>query len=262
MSIWAIADLHASRRNASGTPRKPMDVFGPQWADHMARLERAWIREVGESDTVIVAGDIDWALRLEDAVETFNLLASLPGRKILLRGNHDYWWSSKTTSKVRVALPAGIELLHNNALEAEGFNVCGAKGSPLLGASDWTDQDAKLLNREVQRLGLSLEARNPALPTIVAMHYPPFYRSQGSSPYREVIEAAGALACVYGHLHGSAAAAGPSGKFDGVEYHLVAGDAIGFQPSLIATGGEIVPTTPERMEVPTHGARFTAGRPS
>lgn len=253
MSIWAIADIHASRLDPeTGQPEKPMDIFGPGWERHVDRLEEAWQDRVRMEDTIIIAGDIDWALRLEDAIETLARIASWPGRKILLRGNHDYWWSSKTTSKVRRSLPAGIDLLYNNALHAEGFNICGAKGSPVPGGIDWSEQDAKLLNREVQRLDLSLQARDPALPSIVALHYPPFHPGRPESPYREAIEQAGAGACVYGHLHGVAGGSGPAGCFDGVEYYLVAADAVDFSPVLIAADGAIVPPD-HGVEASKHG---------
>src|SRR5437588_12181207 len=115
MSIWAIADIHASRRDpATGTPVKPMDLFGPRWAGHVERLEEAWCRLVAAEDTVIVAGDIDWGLHLDEALETLSRLATLPGRKIMLRGNHDYWWSSKATNRVRRSLSEGTVALHND----------------------------------------------------------------------------------------------------------------------------------------------------
>lgn len=240
MSIWAIADIHASATDPdSGLPVKSMDMFGAEWENHVQRLEEAWRRDVAVDDTVIVAGDIDWGLHLEDAMETLQRLAALPGRKILLRGNHDYWWSSKTTSRVRRALPPGIELLHNNALQAEGFNLAGAKGSPVPGGIDWSEENARSLNRETQRLDLSLAARNHDLPTIAALHYPPFYPVHGTSPYREAIEAADVSLCVYGHLHGGGGG-GPRGRFGGIEYVLVAGDAVGFAPVRVAAEGKII----------------------
>lgn len=257
MSIWAIADIHASRLDPdTRQPEKPMDIFGPGWERHVDRLEAAWQARVQAEDTVIIAGDIDWALRLEDAAETLARISSWTGRKILLRGNHDYWWSSKTTSKVRRQLLDGIELLYNNALQAEGFNICGAKGSPVPGGIDWSDEDAKLLNREVQRLDLSLQVRDPALPSIVALHYPPFHPAHAVSPYREAIEQASAAACVYGHLHGAAGGSGPRGCLNGVEYYLVAGDAVRFAPALIASRGAIVPPD-QGMEATAHGTPTT-----
>lgn len=218
-----------------------MDIFGPQWEDHVARLETAWAEVVEPTDTVVVAGDVDWALHLDDARETLSRMDSWPGTKILLRGNHDYWWSSKSTSKVRRALPPTLRALYNDAHQAEGFNICGAKGSPVPGGLDWTEQDAKLLNREEQRLAMSLAARDPALPTIVALHYPPFYESYQSSSYRRIVEEAGAQCVVYGHLHGAAGSGGPRGFHGGILYRLVAGDALGFRPIRLASDGQIAP---------------------
>lgn len=240
MSIWAIADIHASATEpATGLPIKSMDIFGPQWTNHVTRLELAWQARVGRDDTVVVAGDIDWALHLDDAMETLWRLDSWSGHKILIRGNHDYWWSSKTTNRVRRVLPPTISLLHNDAIAVEGMNICGAKGSPVPGGADWTEQDAKLINRETQRLLASLRAADPALPTIAALHYPPFYPSHPGGPYADALAEYGVAVCVYGHLHGRAAAVGPKGSFRGTEYVLVAADAVCFEPQLVARDGQI-----------------------
>jgi uncharacterized protein len=241
VSLWATADIHASRTDPdTGEPEKPMDQFGLAWHRHVIRLETAWHRMVADSDTVLVVGDTEWAMHPDDAMETLRRIGSWPGRKILVRGNHDYWWSSKTTNKVRSRLPLSMELLHNNALRAEGFNICGTKGSPVPGGIDWTADNAKLLNREEQRLSVSLAAADPDLPSIVAMHYPPFYPSQGTSPFRDLLEASQVQACVYGHLHGEASRGGPSGKYGSVTYSLVSGDAHNFRPVLLARSGEII----------------------
>lgn len=217
-----------------------MDLFGPAWLEHDARLEAAWNELVQADDTVIIAGDIEWALKPEEALESLHRIDQWAGTKVLVRGNHDFWWSSKTTSKVRRILPPTIKLIHNDCVEAEGFNLCGTKGSPVPGAIEWTDQNSKLLNRETERLKLSLAARNPSLPTIIALHYPPFYTSYEASPYRRLIEESGALACVYGHLHGGNPSTAPEGRIDRCIYRLVAGDAVSFRPVIVAAGGEIV----------------------
>ncbi|HEX8919554.1 MAG TPA: metallophosphoesterase, partial [Chloroflexota bacterium] len=241
MTIWGIADIHGSSTDPrTGRPTKPMDVFGPTWENHISRLEQAWKTSVLSDDTVLIAGDIDWALHLQDALETLERIHSWPGRKILARGNHDYWWSSKSTSKVRSALPPSLSLIHNDALQAEGFNICGAKGSPVPGGMDWTEENAKLLNREVQRLSMSLQARDVKLPTIVMLHYPPFYPGTGSSPYRTLLEDAHVSACIYGHLHGSASSSGPSETCGSVKYRSVAGDALDFQPLPLARLGKLL----------------------
>lgn len=218
-----------------------MDVFGTVWSNHVERLQESWSAIVEPDDTVIIAGDIDWAMHLADAFETLDLIESLPGTKILIRGNHDYWWSSKTTGKVRARLPTNMLALHNDAISVDGFNVCGAKGSPVPGGMDWTEQNAKLLNREVQRLRMSLDNRDPALPTIVALHYPPFYPANPDSPFRLLVQQAHASAVVYGHLHGTAAASGPSGVYAGTEYRLVAADAVDFSPVRLGANGTLLP---------------------
>jgi predicted phosphohydrolase len=231
MTLWAIADLHSSSLDpATGRPRKPMDGFGPQWKDHMDRLESAWEKAVGEQDTVVIAGDIDWALHLKDALFTLERLDEWTGNKLLIRGNHDYWWSSKTTSKVRTILPPSIRLIHTDSVVVEDVIVCGSKGSPVPGGTDWTPENDKLLKRELHRLRLSLDSREADLETIVALHYPPFYPTYGSSPYKEVLEEYGIKCCVYGHLHGKAADSGPNAFYDDVDYRLVAGDYVNFEP--------------------------------
>jgi uncharacterized protein len=241
VAIWALADLHASATDpTSGVASKPMDVFGEHWAGHVDRVEEAWRECVAPGDTVILAGDIDWALYLEDAMETLTRIDGWPGTKIMLRGNHDYWWSSKATNRVRRALPPSIHALHNNAFLVEGFNICGAKGSPVPGGSDWTEQDAKLLNRENERLALSLRERDTSLPTIVALHYPPFYPWQPDTVFREQLEANEVAACVYGHLHAASADVAVRGRCGTVDYFLVACDAVNFTPVLVATDGATV----------------------
>lgn len=240
MTIWAIADLHASRPDeASGRPLKPMDPFGERWKDHMERLEAAWEELVAPSDTVVIPGDIDWAMHLDDALYTLRRLHCWKGQKLLVRGNHDYWWSSKATNRVRRTLPASLQLLHNDAALVEEVNICGCKGSPVPGGMEWTAEDEKLLQRELHRLQASLEARRPDRPTIVALHYPPFYPSLPPGPYRAALEGYEVSICVYGHLHGEAAASGPHGRYDGVEYRLVAGDYVDFRPVPIWDGGPI-----------------------
>ncbi|GAC1443071.1 MAG: metallophosphoesterase [Chloroflexota bacterium] len=240
MTIWAIADIHASRRDpTTGMPNKPMDVFGDEWRDHVNKLEHAWQECVTDADTVVIAGDIDWALKLENAVDTLERISSWAGQKVLLRGNHDYWWSSKTTSKVRRVLPPSLRLLHNDSVQVDGFNICGCKGSPVQGGMDWTAENAKLLNREEQRLRISLQSRDSSLPTIIAFHYPPFYPGTGTSPFRDIIDDAEAGLVVYGHLHGKAAVSGPVGRFGRTFYRLVACDAIDFRPALVAADGQV-----------------------
>lgn len=241
MSIWGIADIHASRLDPeTGQPVKPMSVFGDQWLDHVDRIEENWNNSVAPTDTVIVAGDIEWALRLNDALPTLERIGGWKGRKVLLRGNHDYWWSSDTTNKVRRILPPTIQLLHNSAITVEGWNVVGTKGSVVPGAMEWTDTEAKLLNRELQRLELSLAARDTSLPTITALHYPPFYPAQGTTPFVEMMQSASVDLCVYGHIHGLQARSGPNGLVDGIVYVPLAADFLQFKPRPLVRDGALV----------------------
>jgi len=242
VSIWAIADIHASPLDPTGEPKKPMEVFGKHWEGHVERIESAWSALVSDDDTVIVAGDLDWSLHLEDAAHTLKRLGRWKGHKLLVRGNHDYWWSSGATNKVRKVLPPGIELIHNNAFVVEGYNVVGAKGSTVPGSIEWNEVDAKLLNRETERLKLSLAARNPDLPTIAALHYPPFYPTSGTSPYVEIFRDFSVSLCVYGHLHGAGAASGPEGVHGGIRYLLAAADHVNFTPVLLINDGRLVDT--------------------
>ena len=241
MTIWAIADLHASRPDPeTGRPTKPMDAFGPVWIDHVNRLEASWQRHVDPQDTVVIAGDVDWALHLKDAIYTLERLDGWHGNKILIRGNHDYWWSSKSTNQVRRILPPSIRLIHNDSIVIEDVNICGTKGSPVPGGIDWTPDNEKLLRRELHRLRLSLDSRAPNLPTIAAIHYPPFYSGSQASPYKDLLEEYRVACCVYGHLHGDAACSGPQGLVEGVEYVLVAGDYVNFEPVPVWNGALVV----------------------
>lgn len=238
MAIWGIADLHASRTNPeTGQAEKSMALFGEQWNNHMDRLERNWKAVIRPEDTVIIAGDIDWAMHLDEAEETLQRLDSWAGRKVLVRGNHDYWWSSKSTNRVRRALPSSITLIHNDSVVAEGYAICGAKGSPVPGGVDWTAENAKLLNREAGRLETSLAHAPEGFPIIAALHYPPFYPAHPDTPYHELLERFRAVLCVYGHLHGSSGRAGPRGRIGETAYRCVAADYVNFEPVLLISAG-------------------------
>ena len=169
MSLYAIADLHLSL----GTD-KPMDIFGG-WDNYIERLDKNWRSTVKSEDTVVIAGDISWAMRLEQTFKDFSFIESLPGRKIFLKGNHDYWWT--TRKKIEAYLKENnfksISILFNSAEVVENFAVCGTRG--------WsydcsTQEDVKILNREVGRLTMSIEqARKLDREVIVFLHYPPVF---------------------------------------------------------------------------------------
>lgn len=223
MTIWAISDLHLPARE------KPMDIFGPHWANHFERIRSAWLEQIGAEDIVLLPGDLTWAMRLEEALEDLMKIAALPGRKILLRGNHDYWWGS--ISRLRAALPEGCYALQNDALLIDDLVFAGSRGWLIPNEADSVSDDAKIYRRERQRLEMSLESAKrlcDAGKPIVMMHYPP--RAEGSEGFADILRAYGVETVVYGHLHGAGIAGAIRGEVDGIRYHLVSCDALDFKP--------------------------------
>ena len=218
MTIFAISDLHLPARE------KPMDIFGAHWENHFERIAQDLCARVGEDDIVLLPGDLTWAMRLEDALEDLARVGALPGRKLILRGNHDYWWSAIV--QVRRALPEGMYAIQNDALTLSGLLFAGSRGWTL--PSPETDaDDERIYNRERQRLELSLKAARRIsgdMPLCVMMHYPPF--SQACEGYSDLLREYGVKHCVYGHLHGSAHISRPRI----MNCHLVSSDFLDFEP--------------------------------
>lgn len=224
--LHAISDLHLS----FGVD-KPMDIFGPQWVGHADRIREAWDRDVRPQDWVLVGGDTSWGLTLPEALPDLRWLGERPGTKILIKGNHCTWWSSRR--KVESVLHPSIRLLQNDAHRLpDGTVVVGARLWDPPGAP-WTDANAeKIFNRELQRLQLSIDAGR-ALGgdrTIALIHYPPRYSDGRITPAVPMLEAAGVSVCVYGHLHGKDHKHGFQGEAGGIRYYLTACDAIDFRP--------------------------------
>lgn len=227
MRLFAIGDLHMS-----GGDNKPMDVFGPQWDRHFFHIRENWIRQVQEEDTVLIPGDISWAMQLQDAREDLEEIGRLPGRKILCKGNHDYWWNSIT--QVRSALPEGMMALQHSAAVLENAVVCGTRGW-LIPTKEMplSAQDEKICRREAERLRLALdEAVSLAKdkPLIVMMHYPPLLEGETETVFTALLEEYSVHTAVYGHLHGAGIQNGFTGELRGVRYYLVSCDSIGFSP--------------------------------
>ena len=209
-----------------------MDVFGEVWRDHAQRMAEAWDASVGSGDTVLLAGDLSWARDLAQAAPDLAWIGERPGRKLLLRGNHDGWWTSP--AKVRRELPPGCELLHNDAHRIPGWVVVGARG--------WTDprdpaagpDDARVFAREIERLRLSIVHADREFgrgePRLALLHYPPWLAGREPSDVVGVLREAGVRAAVYGHLHGADHALAVRGERDGIVYHFVAADAVDFRP--------------------------------
>jgi predicted phosphohydrolase len=216
-----------------------MDVFGPDWKDHTAKIERNWRQVVHEDDVVLVAGDLSWAMKLEGARPDLEWLDSLPGKKVLIRGNHDYWWT--TLRKVQAVAGSTVTLLQNNAVQLDGYVVCGARlwsvpdaEWPSWAEDDEVARDDKLWQRELIRLGLSIEnARRMGGTRLAMVHFPPVGPSGESTDASRMLEEAGVELCVFGHLHG------PDIDWKdqiigGIRYVLVSCDQINFTPRLIA----------------------------
>ncbi len=226
MQIYAIADLHLSL-----TSEKPMDVFGEAWRGHAEKLERNWRERVQADDLVLVPGDISWAMQLSAALPDLSFIGNLPGRKILLKGNHDYWWSA--IGRVRSNLPEGMRALQNDSIVEDGIGICGSRGWLCPGSNNFNAEDQKIYLRELDRLSLSL-ASLPAVETKIAMlHFPPFLDKEKGSGFTERMEDAGVQIVVYGHLHGEANRYAFEGERNGITYHCVAADKLDFAPKRI-----------------------------
>ena len=227
MPVFAIADLHLP-----GGSDKPMDIFGSQWDRHFETICANWRRNVGPDDIVLIPGDISWAMQLVQAVPDLRNIAGLPGRKVLLRGNHDYWWRS--VSRVRECLPEGMYAVQNDALALDGFTFCGTRGwiFPTV-ANPLEEQDEKIYRREVIRLRISLEAAvkvGTTDPVVAMTHFPPLPADGEETEFSRLFSVFGVRDVVYGHLHGPAIKNGFTGARGGVRYHLASCDAIGFSP--------------------------------
>ncbi len=199
MKVFAISDLHLSINNP-----KPMDIFGPVWDNYLDKIFADWKAKVSDDDIVLLAGDFSWAMQLEDSLADFNLLSTLAGKKIIIRGNHDYWW--KSISAVRAALPQNFYAIQNDALRFDGLVICGTRGWIVPdGVQPFSAENQKIFDREVIRLELTLKSaqalRQEGDKLICMMHYPPTNFRREDSAFTELIKTYNVDAVVYGHLH-------------------------------------------------------------
>ena len=228
MAIWAISDLHLSLNSD-----KPMDVFGDHWIGHHERMAKSWDELVDKDDLVLVPGDNSWALKLDEASKDLAWIHQRPGTKMLLKGNHDYWWTG--IGKVRQAMPHTLRALQNDTLEWNDYRIAGARLWNQPGHRNFTSDDERIYKREIERLQLSLnmaqkQCAKDNKTLIVMVHYPPF-RDGKPSIFTEMIEASGTDLCIYGHLHGrNSHHRAFEGEHHGVNYHLVACDYLNFKP--------------------------------
>ena len=226
MKLFAISDLHLS----FGVD-KPMDIFGPQWVGHADKMREAWDRDVGDGDWVLVGGDISWGLNLAEAQPDLDWLCARPGTKILIKGNHCTWWSSR--KKVEQAIDESVHLLQNNAVRMDdGTVVVGTRLWDPPGAPWADDNSEKIFRRELERLKLSIaEGQKLGGERMIALvHYPPRYTDGRVTDAVALLEEAGVEQCIYGHLHGRDHQYGFQGEAGGIRYWLTACDAIEFRP--------------------------------
>ena len=224
MALYAIGDLHLCLG-----AQKPMDIFGGAWLGYMEKLEQG-IGCITEADTTVLLGDLSWALELQEAGADFAWIDRIPGRKIILKGNHDYWWS--TASKFyKFCDSNGFSnqwILNNNHYEYDGRAICGTRGW-FFEEERSGQHDEKVFRRELLRLESSLKSAGD-LPKMVFLHYPPRYKGYTCEPILELFDRYQVRSCFYGHLHGGSHNLAMEGIWDGVEYKLVAADKLSFIP--------------------------------
>lgn len=222
MRVFAIADLHLPGNND-----KTMDRFGENWVGHFLHIQKDWQQRVTQEDVVLLPGDISWAMQWEDACADLSSLDALPGKKVLLRGNHDYWWASPT--KMREAGFSNLLFLQNNAIDLGNFVLAGTRGWTVPVSKD-NGQDIKIYQRELIRLELSLkDAQKAQKPIVAMMHFPPFDENKQGSGFTDLMEKYQVRTVVYGHLHGYSVKGAINGIYQSVSYHLVSCDSLKFK---------------------------------
>ncbi len=226
MALYVIGDTHLSL-----STNKPMDVFYG-WQNYMEILSENWRSKITSQDTVVIAGDVSWGLSLEESLLDFEYLQGLPGQKLLMKGNHDYWWTTRTKmeSFFKEHGLDTIKILHNNSVAVEEKAICGSRG--------WLFEkgeahDIKIINREAARLEMSLKAAKPGLEKVVFLHYPPIYGECITAEIIDVLLKYQVKRCYYGHIHSRATAYACNGIYMGIDFQLISGDYIKFDPVLV-----------------------------
>lgn len=229
MSLFVMADLHLCK----GNPEKTMSIFNG-WQNYQELIEKNWKELISDSDTIALPGDISWGMSLKEAAPDFKFIEQLPGQKIVIKGNHDYWWTTKKKMEDFFAAEGctSIKILHNNHYRYGEYGICGTRG--------WVNmpgetQDEKVLRREVQRLETSIRsALDEGLKPIVFLHYPPIFATNFNYDILDVLYRYKIEECYYGHIHGkSAHDLCVKNTYDGINFHLVAGDYLQFIPEKI-----------------------------
>jgi len=228
MRIYALGDLHLS-----GKQEKPMDIFGYHWLNHQQKIKDNWLKIVRPEDIVAIPGDISWAMTDAEVTVDLQWIAGLPGKKVLVRGNHDYWWKKITQLNT---MYENMFFIQNNAIQYENYIFCGSRGWVCPGSVPFSDQDEKIYNRELQRLELSLKSLPVTVDNevIVIMHFPPVNEKRERSGFIELYEKYHVSKVVYGHLHDQKSFSNAlMGPWNGIEYHLVSADYVDFSPKRV-----------------------------
>ena len=226
MSLYTIGDLHLSF-----STDKPMDIFGRRWKNYVAKIEKNWKKKITSKDTIVLTGDHSWGRNLDEAQKDLNFIINLPGRKILLRGNHDMFWDAKKTQKLNDLFQGKLEFLQNNFYSYQDYALVGTKGYCYEG-KDSIEHFLKLRTREIERLRVSFETARTAGydQFIMFLHYPPIFGQQVIPEFFDAMKEYGVKQCFYGHLHGGAIPLAYQGEFFGVDCRLISADYLKFCP--------------------------------
>lgn len=224
MALYAISDLHLSFNTD-----KPMDIFGEKWSRHDEKIEKNWREIVSDEDMVLISGDISWAMRAEESFADLDWIDKLPGKKIISKGNHDYWWGS---IKKLNSMFENTKFLQNNFYPYNDYAICGTRGWICPGSDKFTEKDEKIYSREIIRLRLSLDEAKKAgySKFIVMLHYPPTNEKYEESGFTEIFKEYNVEKVIYGHLHGPALGRVLNGDVDGIEYIMTSADFVDFCP--------------------------------
>ena len=225
MDVYAISDLHLS----SVSP-KPMDIFGGNWEGHFEKIKTDWLEKVKDEDIVLISGDVSWAMKLEDALVDLRMIATLPGRKVIIKGNHDYWWNG--IGKLRENAPnESFYFLQTDCVRIDNFLFVGSRGWTCPGCADYTEQDEKLYHREFERFKLAFaqaeKIRQDGDTVVALIHYPPFNGKGEDSLFTELFEKNKVDKVVFGHIHGGTYFPLQTQR-NGIEYRLASCDKVGF----------------------------------
>ena len=233
MSIYVIGDLHLSF-----SQNKPMNVFGDNWENHTEKIKEDWLKKVEPEDTVLLLGDFSWSMKLKDTLKDFEYINDLPGRKILLKGNHDYWWTTVTNMKnfLQDNNIKNIDFLYNNSFEIENKIICGTRGWTVNNIEE-TENNKKMIARECNRLKISIEDGinkfGQDKEFIACLHYPPIMQTNiiknETTPFMKILKEYNIKKCYYGHLHSTSIKDAVEGFVDGIELKLISADGVDFK---------------------------------